>query len=117
MKVYADDEIAERLESLPRWTYSDGAIQRIVRTASFKATLMVVTTVGHLCEAAWHHPEMVVGFNTVQVKLSTHKPKGITDKDFALAARIDLVIDWRPDPADPFTGPPGDPRHAYLGDD
>ena len=117
MKVYGEDEIVARLASLPRWTYADGAIQRTVRTASFKATLIVVTTIGHLCEAAWHHPEMVVGFDTVLVKLSTHKPKGITDKDFALAARIDVVIGWRPEASDPFTGPPDDPRHAYLRED
>ena len=102
--------------SLPRWTYADASLQRRFGTASFKATLMLVTTIGHLCEAAWHHPEMVVNFNSVLVKLSTHKPEGITDKDFTLAARIDAVVDWRPGDTDPFTGPPADPRHAYLRD-
>ena len=115
--VYGDAEIAQRLASLPRWAYAEGALRRTFRTASFKATLMLVTTVGHLCEAAWHHPEMVVGFNTLVVKLSTHQPQGVTDKDFALAARIDALIDWRPGESDPFTGPPDDPKHRYLRDD
>ena len=116
MKVYLDGEITARMVSLPRWNYVECALQRRFRTASYKATLMLVTTIGHVCETAWHHPEMVVGFDTILVKLSTHKPKGITDKDFALAARLDAVVDWRPEEADPFTGPPDDPRHAYLKD-
>ncbi len=116
VRVFTDAEIAERLSVLPRWRLEGGALHRTFRTASFKATLMLVTTIGHLCEAAWHHPEMVVGFDTLRVKLSTHKPPGITEKDFALAARIDAVVDWRPAEDDPFTGPPADPRHAYLRD-
>ena len=109
MKVYAEDEIAARLTALPSWTYEDGALRRTIETSGFKATLMLVGVVGHLCEAAWHHPEMVVGYNTLLVKLSTHRPKGITDKDFVLAARIDALVDWRAEP--PFTPPP--PAHAY----
>lgn len=109
LPVYGAEEIAARLATLSSWTYAEGALQRTFRTAGFKATLMLVTTIGHLCEAAWHHPEMMVGYNTLCVKLSTHKPRGITDKDFALAARIDALLDWRP-PA-PFTPPPE--AHRY----
>ena len=109
LTVYSSEEIAARLAALPAWTHADDAIQRSFRTAGFKATLMLVTTIGHLCEAAWHHPEMVVGYNTLCVKLTTHRPRGITDKDFALAARIDAVLDWRPE--SPFTSPPS--AHAY----
>ena len=115
-RIYSGAEISDRLAGLPRWHYADGALKREFRTASFKATLMLVTTVGHLCEAAWHHPEMVVNYDRLLVKLSTHKPRGITDKDFALAARIDATVDWRPGDEDPFTGPPDDPRYAYLRD-
>ena len=109
LAIHGDEAIADRLATLPRWTYEGGALQRTFGTSSFKSTLMLVTTVGHLCEMAWHHPEMVVGFNTMLVKLSTHKPKGITDKDFALAARIDETVDWHPDA--PFAPPPA--AHAY----
>jgi 4a-hydroxytetrahydrobiopterin dehydratase len=32
----------------------------------------------------------------VVVKLCTHSAKGITDKDFELATKIELVIAWQP---------------------
>ena len=111
--TYGDEQVMARLaRDLPRWTLADGAIQRTFKTASWKATLMVVTTVGHLAEAAWHHPDLAVSFDRVTVKLSTHSVRGITDLDFALAAKIDEVVGWQPGP--PFSGTPSDPRHAYI---
>ena len=45
----------------------------------------------------------------------THSAKGITDKDFALARKIEDVIQWQPGKEDgPFDGTPDEPRHAYV---
>ena len=95
-KTYGDTEIRARLADLPHWTFADGSLQRTYKTANWRATLMVVTTIGHLCEAAWHHPDLIVAYDSVMVKLSTHSAKGITDKDFAMAAKIEQVIAWQP---------------------
>lgn len=95
-KTYDEAAVRARLADLPHWTYADGALQRAYKTANWRATLMVVTTIGHLCEAAWHHPDLVVSYGSVLVKLSTHSAKGITDKDFAMAAKIEQVIAWQP---------------------
>jgi 4a-hydroxytetrahydrobiopterin dehydratase len=112
-QTYDEAAIEARLTAeLPHWRFSEGTLQRTYKTASWKATLMVVTTIGHLAEAAWHHPDLAVSYDSVTVKLSTHSAKGITDLDFALAARIEDVVSWRPGP--PFSGTPNDPRHAYL---
>ena len=113
-RTYTASEIADRLSALRGWTYADGFLQRTFRGENFKSILIIVTTVGHLCEAAWHHPEMVVGYNTVLVKLCTHSAGGVTDKDFALARKIEEVIAWRPGADSPLTGTPADPRHAYI---
>jgi 4a-hydroxytetrahydrobiopterin dehydratase len=112
-KTYEPAEIERRLADLPHWHFADGAIQRTYKTAGWRATLMVVTTVGHLCEAGWHHPDLVVSYDSVTVKLSTHSAKGITDKDFAMAAKIEEVVSWRPTGA--LTGPPA--SQSYLKPD
>ena len=39
---------------------------------------MVVNTVGHLAEAAWHHPDLNVSYAFVTVKLMNHAAKGVT---------------------------------------
>ena len=39
---------------------------------------MVINTVGHLAEAAWHHPDITASYAWVEVRLMTHTAKGIT---------------------------------------
>ena len=90
--TYTDEEIEARLkDELPLWYYEDGWIRRKYKTSGWKSTMMVVTTVGHLAEAAWHHPDMTVSYAFVIVKLMNHAAKGVTDKDFALAKKIEEV--------------------------
>ena len=96
-KVYSEQETNARLAAeLPHWYFEAGWIRRKYKTSGWKATMMVVNTVGHLAEAAWHHPDLAVSYAFVIVKLQTHDQKGITDKDFELAAKIEQVIGWQP---------------------
>ena len=116
-RVYNEEEITERLQAeLPHWYYENGWIRRKYRTSGWKATLMVVNTVGHLAEAAWHHPDLTVSYAFVIVKLVTHSAKGITDKDFTLAQKIESVIQWdaKTESAGVFEGTPDDPRFKYI---
>ncbi|MGE0213137.1 MAG: 4a-hydroxytetrahydrobiopterin dehydratase [Parvibaculaceae bacterium] len=87
----------ERLKrELPTWHLEGGWIRRKYKTASWKGTLMVINTVGHLAEAAWHHPDITASYAWVEVRLKNHQAKGITDKDFALAKKIEEVVQWQP---------------------
>lgn len=114
-EVYSLDEIKERLATeLPAWYYEDGWIRRKYKTSGWKATLMVVNTVGHLAEAAWHHPDLNVSYAFVIVKLVNHAAKGVTDKDFELARKIEDVVLWRPEPGGALEGTPDDPRFTYV---
>jgi 4a-hydroxytetrahydrobiopterin dehydratase len=72
--------------------------------------------VGHLAEAAWHHPDLTVSYAFVVVKLKTHTAKGITAKDFALATKIEEVIQWQPGKeGGPLEGTPSDDqRFRYI---
>ena len=115
--VYGPDEITARLaEELPKWYFEDGWIRRKFKTSGWKGTLMVVNTVGHLAEAAWHHPDLTVSYAFVTVKLMNHAAKGITDKDFELAKKIEEVVMWQPGSVagSPLEGTPDDPRFKYL---
>jgi 4a-hydroxytetrahydrobiopterin dehydratase len=115
--VYTEEEIKARLAAeLPHWYYEDGWIRRKYKTAGWKGTLMVVNAVGHLAEAAFHHPDLTVSYAFVIVKLMNHEAKGVTDKDFELAHRIEDVIQWQPGKiaGSALTGTPDDPRFKYI---
>ena len=114
-KVYSEAEITERLATeLPHWYFEHGWIRRKYKTSGWKGTLMVVNTVGHLAEAAWHHPDLTVSYAFVIVKLTTHSAKGVTDKDFELARKIEEVVQWRPSADSALEGTPDDQRFKYL---
>lgn len=113
-RTFDDSEIAERLaRDLPGWRLEAGWISRRYKTANWKSTLMVINTVGHLAEAAWHHPDLAASYGWVEVRLRNHAAKGITEKDFELAGKIDAVVLWQP-AGGALTGTPADPRFAYV---
>ncbi|MEI5680916.1 MULTISPECIES: 4a-hydroxytetrahydrobiopterin dehydratase [unclassified Mesorhizobium] len=116
-RVYSEDEVTERLKKeLPNWRYENGWIRRKYKTHSWKSTLMVINTVGHLAEAAWHHPDIAASYAFVEVKLMNHAAKGITDKDFELARKIEDVVQWQPaKDGGALEGTPAtDQRFAYV---
>ena len=115
-KVYSEDEINSYLsDKLPHWFYENGWIRMKYKTSGWKGTLMVVNTVGHLAEAAWHHPDIAASYGFAIVKLQNHAAKGITDKDFLLAEKIESVIQWQPSKEDnTLEGTPDDPRFKYV---
>ena len=116
-ETWTEEEIEARLkDELPNWYYEAGWIRRKYKTSGWKATLMVVNTIGHLAEAAWHHPDLTVSYAFVIVKLMNHAAKGVTDKDFELAKKIEEVIQWQPasEQGSALDGTPDDPRFKYI---
>jgi 4a-hydroxytetrahydrobiopterin dehydratase len=115
--VHSDNEVVQRLNrELPHWRLEGGWIRRTYKTHGWKGTLMVINTVGHLAEAAWHHPDLTASYAWVEIRLKTHTAKGITDKDFELARKIEEVVAWQPGKeGGALEGTPqADQRFAYL---
>ena len=116
-RVYTEAEVTERLaRDLPHWWFENGWIRRRYKTSGWKGTLMVINTVGHLAEAAWHHPDITASYAWVEVRLMNHAAKGISDKDFELATKIEEVVGWQPaKEGGALTGTPqDDQRFAYV---
>lgn len=115
--AYSEPEVEAYLKQhLPHWRLERGWIRRTYRTHSWKGTLMVVNAIGHLAEAAWHHPDITASYAWVEVRLQTHTAKGITDKDFQLARKIEEVVAWQPaQEGGALEGTPHtDQRFAYI---
>ena len=107
-KVYTDEEVQAKIAEagLDAWYLEDGWLRRKYSTDGWPTTLMLVNTIGFVCEAAYHHADLSVTWAKVWVKLKTHSAGGITDKDFALAKKIEEVVLWRPEAGGPLEGTP-----------
>ena len=105
-KVLTEAEITARLKDLPDWELRDGWLRRTFKTPGWPHTLMLVNAIGYRAEAAFHHPDLSVGWAQVVVKLQTHSAGGITGKDFALAKEIESLATWLPEKGGDLEGFP-----------
>ena len=86
-----DDAIEQGLQG-SAWRREGDAIVRDFELGDFAGAMAFVNAVAVLAEDANHHPDILIhGWNKVRLTLSTHSEGGLTEKDHALAARIDEV--------------------------
>jgi 4a-hydroxytetrahydrobiopterin dehydratase len=96
-RVYTDDEVKNRLyEQLSNWNLEDKAITRTFKTGGWPHTIMLANALAFMAEAAGHHPELSLFYDHLIVRLNTHEPPGITDKDFELAQLMEQQAVWLP---------------------
>ena len=84
-------EREEALAGLAGWVWDEerDAIRRSFRFRDFSEAFAFMTRVAMAAEQADHHPEWSNVWNRVDILLTTHDAKGLTQKDVALAKRID----------------------------
>ncbi|MEJ2575207.1 MAG: 4a-hydroxytetrahydrobiopterin dehydratase [Gammaproteobacteria bacterium] len=117
-KTYTPEEAEiRRISELPDWRVEGDELCRDFKTAHWKASMLVANLVGYLAEAAWHHPDMIVSWGKVQVRLTTHSAGGLTPKDFELATEIERAVGWRPGEDSNLEGIPDDSQWQILADD
>ena len=91
MPVLGNDEIATGLAGLAGWRHEHGAICKQFTFADFLGSVMFVNRITGAAEAASHHPDLGISWNTVTVTLVTHSEGGVTAADLALAAQIEAL--------------------------
>ena len=94
--TFTDDERAEALAELESvgWAIVEGrdAITKTFKFKSFTRAFGWMTSVAILAEKAYHHPEWSNTYNKVVVTLTTHDAGGLTEKDMALAKKMEALL-------------------------
>jgi 4a-hydroxytetrahydrobiopterin dehydratase len=95
----SESRAKELLGELDGWLLDGQRIRRHLRFRDFPAALRFVNEVAALAESEGHHPDLFVhDWNCVDVSLWTHAIGGLSENDFILASKIDLL---------PRDAPPG----------
>ena len=84
-----DDAIERGLAALPAWRREGNAIVRTYDRRTFDGSIAFVNAIAAAANAADHHPDLAISWNSVTVRLSSHDAGGITERDLRLAAQID----------------------------
>ena len=90
----SDAQIEDGLARLQDWRRegSEPVIRRTVRLPGFTDAVALVDDIAQVAEQVDHHPDIDIRYNKVHLALSTHSEGALTDKDIALAARIDELV-------------------------
>jgi 4a-hydroxytetrahydrobiopterin dehydratase len=88
MPLLDEGAVDAALQELAWHRAGDVLVKEVVRE-DFAEAMGFVNEVAGLAEAANHHPDIDIRWNTVTLHLSTHSAGGLTEKDVALARQID----------------------------
>jgi 4a-hydroxytetrahydrobiopterin dehydratase len=105
-EVLTEEQLKTALAELPGWEVRDGWLRRTFNTPGWSHTLMLAQTIAYLADAAYHHPDLKLGYAACTVLLQTHKVKGLTMHDIELAKKITEVALWKPPQGSALEGYP-----------
>jgi len=78
-------------EGLTDWVFMLGGLQTRIRTGTFKTGLALVNAIGAAAEDLDHHPDLDLRFTHLNVRLTSHDERGVTDRDIRLARTISTL--------------------------
>ena len=93
MPVLSEARRDEALAGLPGWSFEAerGGIAKSFRFRDFADAFAFMTRVALEAEKADHHPDWTNVWNRVDIFLTTHSAGGLTERDIALARRVEEI--------------------------
>jgi len=95
-QTLSEGELRELLAELPEWASEDGKLVRYWTFADFVEAMIFVSRVAVLAEAAQHHPDIDIRYNSVKLALVSHDAGGITARDARMARGLSAEFSKRP---------------------
>lgn len=87
------EELTKLQAQLEGWQVVDEHhLRKEYKFKNFKEAQAFVDQVGQLAEEQGHHPDICYGWGRAEITIWTHKIDGLTESDFVLAAKIDLLL-------------------------
>ena len=82
------EQIVANLEGCPGWHRRGNAIEQTFDCEDFEGSMKFVNAVAGEANAANHHPDIAISWNTVKLTLTSHDIGGLSSRDFSLARKI-----------------------------
>ncbi|SDB98614.1 4a-hydroxytetrahydrobiopterin dehydratase [Natrinema hispanicum] len=85
--LLSDEEIDDQLPEA--WEREDDEIIRVYEFDDYLRGVNFAQMVGEIAEAQFHHPEIIIRYAGVEIRLTSHEAGGITDDDIEMAELIE----------------------------
>lgn len=89
MRKLTGQQIAD--EGLDGWAHLLGGLQTRIHTKNFATGLSVVNAIGAAAEEMNHHPDLNLRYAHVDVRLTSHDERAVTDRDIRLGRAISSI--------------------------
>jgi len=76
---------------LDGWNVEIGTLVKAYAFADYYQTMAFVNALAYISHKEDHHPELVVGYKSCQVRYDTHSVGGLSLNDFICAAKADAL--------------------------
>ncbi len=85
-------KLQEYINQVKKWTVvEEHHLTKQFKFKDFKTALEFVNKVSALAEQEGHHPDILLTWGKVEITIFTHAIDGLSENDFILARKIDLL--------------------------
>lgn len=92
----AKGKIEEYMKEVQGWEAGDNkVIEKIFAFKTFRESIDFVNQVATIAEQEQHHPDIHIRYRKVTLELTTHAIKGLSENDFIMASKIDMMYGWQ----------------------
>jgi 4a-hydroxytetrahydrobiopterin dehydratase len=87
------EEVTRLSAEVPGWRVEEGRrLGRAIRFKDFAGPMRLANRIATVADAEGHHPDLHVHWGRLEIEITTHAVKGLTENDFILAAKIDQLL-------------------------
>ena len=90
--LLTDKELLDQLKDLDGWDINGKTIQKEIVKGHWREVISLANAISDIAEASCHHPELYLSFTKIKVSLTTHDAGGISNKDTAMAEKINQLL-------------------------
>jgi 4a-hydroxytetrahydrobiopterin dehydratase len=89
------EKIQEYVKEVSGWEVKENKrIEKTFKFKTFRESINFVNQVAAIAEQENHHPDIHIRYTKVTLELTTHAIQGLSENDFILASKIDLLHNW-----------------------
>ncbi|MCH7552008.1 4a-hydroxytetrahydrobiopterin dehydratase [Patescibacteria group bacterium] len=93
---FTQEKVEEYLQEVSGWELKESKlIFKTFRFKSFKEAIDFVNQVASIAEQEQHHPDIHIRYKKVTLEFTTHAIKGLSENDFIMASKIDVMYGWQ----------------------
>jgi 4a-hydroxytetrahydrobiopterin dehydratase len=89
MAVLESSELEAEVGKLPGWEVREGALENSFKRGDFNGSMAFLNRIAEAADAADHHPDVSISWDTVTLRWVSHSAGGITAADVRMAGKSD----------------------------